>query len=367
MTSIPESIKVLQLQSNRTVKVVDIPFASQDLVKNIPEDQVIIRVRAVGLNPTDWKHALGEWGTPGTISGCDSAGDVVKVGSAVKHLKVGDRAAGFTFGGSHQTGNGSFSEYVRFVAAVCFKVPESMTYEEAASFPIPHLTAVQALYIRLNLPRPLHPGPKREWILIWGGSTAVGHHAVQLAALSGLRVLVTASSAVHDELKALGAEACFDYKDADLVEKIRKAAGEEGISYALDTACDKGSTEIAIDAFPPRGGRVITILPISEEIQKRRKEVPAEFTLVYTEVGFALKFAHVLDLPAMPEDKAGTLDYVANYLPPLLEGWKAGQGSSKLRPQKLRQLEGGLERITEGLEIMKAGSYGREKLVYAIA
>lgn len=54
-------------------------------------------MRVVSLNPTDWKHALGEWGTPGTIAGCDSAGDVVKVGSAVKHLQVGDRAAGFTY------------------------------------------------------------------------------------------------------------------------------------------------------------------------------------------------------------------------------------------------------------------------------
>ncbi|KIK70162.1 hypothetical protein GYMLUDRAFT_34642 [Collybiopsis luxurians FD-317 M1] len=365
--SFPETIKALQIQSNKTVEVVDIPFASQDLVKNLPEDQVIIRVRAVGLNPTDWKHALGVWGTPGTISGCDGAGDVVKVGSAVKHLKVGDRAAGFTFAGSHQTENGAYAEYVRFVAAVCFKIPEHMTYEEAASFPIPHLTAVQAFYIRLNLPKPLSPNPKRESILIWGGSTAVGHHAVQLAVLSGLRVFVTASPAAHEELKALGAEACFDYKDADVAKQIQSVAGEGGITYGFDTVCEKGSTDATVDSLSPKGGRVITTLPVSEETQKRRKDVEVEFTLVYTELGFALNFGHVLDLPAMPEDKTGTLEYVSAYMPRILEGWKAGQGSPKFKTQRLRHMPGGLDKIYEGLEIMRDGKYGREKLVYTVA
>lgn len=121
-----------------------------------------------------------------------------------------------------------------------------MTYEEAASFPIPHLTGVQALYIRLNIPKPLSPNPKRESILIWGGSTAVGHHAIQLAVLSGLKVFVTASPAAHEELKALGVEACFDYKDSDVVKQIQAAAGEEDIIYGLDTVGEKGSTDACV-------------------------------------------------------------------------------------------------------------------------
>ncbi|KAF9068890.1 chaperonin 10-like protein [Rhodocollybia butyracea] len=368
MPLLPETIEALQIRPEKGVRVVQIPFASQDLVKHLPSDQVIIRVRAVGLNPTDWKHALSDLGTPGTISGCDSAGDVVKVGSAVKHLKVGDRAAGFTFGGSYQTENGSYSEYVRLVAAVCFKFPESMTYEEAASFPIPHLTAVQALYIRLNLPKPLCPNPKREAILIWGGSTAVGHHAVQLAALSGLRVFVTASPAAHEELKTLGAEACFDYKDTDVVQKIQAAAGEEGIIYSLDTVCEHGSTDNCVDALSPsRGGRIISILPVPEDTQKRRKDVRAEFTLAYTMIGFSLNLGHFLDLPAMPEHKNAILEYVSTNMPHILENWEEGQGSPKFKTQHLRHLEGGLEKIYEGLEIMRDGRYGREKLVYTLA
>ena len=82
--------------------------------------------------------------------------------------------------------------------------------------------------------------------MIWGGSTAVGHHAVQLAALSGLKVFVTASPAAHAELKALGAEACFDYKAPDVVKQIQAAAGEEGIIYCLDTVTEKGSTDACV-------------------------------------------------------------------------------------------------------------------------
>jgi NADPH:quinone reductase-like Zn-dependent oxidoreductase len=89
-------------------------------------------------------------------------------------------------------------------------------------------------------------GPLREKILVWGGSTAVGHHAVQLAARSGLDVFVTASPAAHAELKALGAAHCFDYKDADVVAKIREAAGEDGIIDGLDTVVEHGSTDAVV-------------------------------------------------------------------------------------------------------------------------
>ncbi|KAF9067061.1 chaperonin 10-like protein [Rhodocollybia butyracea] len=366
MASLPETFKALQiLPELKGIKVVQIPSAS--LVKDLPEDQLVIRVRAAGLNPTDWRHVLGRLGTAGTIAGCDAAGEVVEVGPAVKHLKVGDRAGGFTFGGSHQTENGAYSEYVRLVSAACFKLPEAMTYEEAASFPIPHFTAVQALYHRLNFPKPFSPNPKRESIVIWGGSSAVGHHAVQLAALSGLKVFVTASPDVHDELKALGAEACFDYKDADVAKKILAAAGEEDILYGLDTRCEKGSTDALDVMSPSRGGRIIAIGYVSGETKQRRKDVQIDLIIVFSELGFPFNYGHMMDFPAIPADKSATLEYVTTDMPRILENWKAGQGSPKFKTQRLRHLQGGLENIQEGLEIMKEGNYAREKLVYTIA
>lgn len=156
-----------------------------------------------------------------------------------------------SYGGSWQKDNGAFAEYARFIAATCIVLPPDMTYEEGASLPGAHFTAVQVLYMRLGLPKPLTSEAaafkkKDEKILIWGASTSVGHHAIQLAALSGLEVYATASLSAHEEVKALGASHVFDYRDQDAARKIQKAAGEEGIVYAIDCVCEKGSTDVII-------------------------------------------------------------------------------------------------------------------------
>ncbi|KZV73102.1 GroES-like protein [Peniophora sp. CONT] len=372
MTPLPETIKAVQLQEDRTVAVVAIPFSSEDKIKNLPEDQILIRTRAVGLNPSDWKHALTEWGTPGAISGCDAAGDVVAVGTAVSHIKVGDRVAAYSDGGARQKDNGAFAEYTRFVAAACFVLPRDMTYEEGASFPIPHYTAAYALYFRLGLPKPFTPEAaefkkKGDKILVWGGSTAVGHHAIQLAALSGLEVYATASPSAHNEVKALGASHVFDYRDPKVVTKILAAAGEKGVIYALDAVSEKGSTDATIDAIShARGGAITTVLPVSDETQQRREDVKVDFIVMGMVLGIELVVAHI-HLPAVPEDKVRIYEYCTQVMPRLLDGWKAGVGSSHFRTQRLREIPGGLEGIAQGMRIMQDGAYGREKLVCRIA
>ncbi|KZV77217.1 GroES-like protein [Peniophora sp. CONT] len=373
MASLPDTIKVVQIQDNKTVAVVTIPFASQEKVQNLPEDQVLVRIRAAGLNPSDWKHALTAWGTPGAISGCDAAGDVVAVGSAVTHLKVGDRVAAFNDGGSWQNDNGAFAEYARFVAAACFVLPPEMTYEEGASFPGAHFTSVQILYMRLPIPKPLTPEvaafkEKGEKILIWGASTAVGHHAVQLATLSGLEVFATASPAAHESVKALGASHVFDYKDPEVVSKIQAAAGEKGIIYAIDCVVEKGSAEATIDAISlTRGGKVMVVLPVPESTEKRRMDVSVQFNLVGTVFGREITVAHSWKQPPLPEDTARIQEWCARDVHRLLEGWKAGVGSPLYKPQRLREVPGGLEGIERGMRIMQEGAYGREKLVCKIA
>ncbi|VDC06799.1 unnamed protein product [Peniophora sp. CBMAI 1063] len=373
MVSLPETIKALQVQSDRTVKVIDLPFASQEKVKNLPDNQILLRVRVVGLNPTDWKHALGDWGNGNTIAGCDAAGDVVAVGSAVTHIKVGDRVAAFGEGGSWQSDNGAYAEYARFIASAVFVLPPDMTYEEGASFPIPHFTAVQAIHMRFGVPKPLSPEAaefkkKGEKILIWGGSTAVGHHAIQLAALSGLEVYATASPSAHEYVKALGASRVFDYKDPDVVSKIREAAGEQGIIYGLDSVSEQSSTTSTIDAMSStRDGHLMILLPVPDETQNRRPNIKVELALAYTVLGYPVFFAHVVHMPAKPDDYAYMLEYNTNVIPRVLDGWKAGQGAPNFRTQKLRVLREGFEGLEEGLKIMRDGAYGREKLVCKLA
>ncbi|KAL8281263.1 hypothetical protein RQP46_006297 [Phenoliferia psychrophenolica] len=322
-TPLPSSIKALKtlLPSPSRVGVVSIPFDHSTL----SADSVVVKVKAVGLNPTDWHYAIGDWRVPGkeNVCGCDAAGDVVAVGANVKHIKVGSRVSGFVFGGSSAT-NGAFAEFVTFNHSVVFELPPGMTYEEGAAMPIPHMTAVQALYMRLKLSPPSSPTKDPKTILIWGGSTAVGHQAIQLAKASGYKVFTTASPARHEFLKSIGANSI-----------------KEG------------------------GGKVVTTLPASDETVNRRSDVEVDFTLVYTELGYALNFANQLDLPAMPADASSALNWVSTELPRVLEGWKDGKSPMLVGPQ-IRRCEGGLEKIVEGLETMKEGKYAAEKLVYVL-
>jgi len=157
-------------------------------------------------------------------------------------------------------------------------MPEGMSYAEGASFSVshrtqwpadrqlPHFTAVQTLYMRWDLAKPSAPvqPDSGKIILVWGGrsdddpdrklalipgSTAVGHHAVQLLHLSGYTVFVTASLASHDRLRQLGASQCFDYKEPTVVELIKSAAGKDGIAAAYDTAASGDSTLQCIGQF----------------------------------------------------------------------------------------------------------------------
>ncbi|KAL7410507.1 GroES-like protein [Mrakia frigida] len=362
--SIPTTIRALKtVPGTNNVEVGEVA-----LDQNLGPDDVLSRTLAVGLNPTDWKHSVGGlWGPEKqTVVGCDSVGEVVKVGSNVTHVAKGDRVFGFVFGTSDPT-NGSYAEYTRFNKAVVAKIPASMSAVEGASFPIPHLTAVQALYLRLNLARPSSPSTEGKIVLVSGGATAVGHHAIQLAKLSGYKVFATASPANHATVLALGASAVFNYRDADVVAQIKAAAGKEGVSYAVDAVAEQGTTDLCIDAMGSNGGKVVTTLPVSDETSSRRSDVSVEFTLVYTELGYPLTFAKVLNFPAIPADNAGAYEWVSKELPSLLAGWETSKNGSPLyKAQKLRVCEGGLDRIVEGLEIMKAGSYAAEKLVYSL-
>jgi NADPH:quinone reductase-like Zn-dependent oxidoreductase len=147
--SIPDSIKALITQDNgQSPKVASVPFDGSQL----GADEILVRVRAVGLNPTDWKSSLRPKVSGNLIVGCDAAGDVVAVGSNVTFFQVGDRAAGFTAGVT-KADNGAFAEYVRFSQVVGFKLPEDMTFEEGASFPV-YLSLFINLPLSLTLYKP---------------------------------------------------------------------------------------------------------------------------------------------------------------------------------------------------------------------
>jgi len=166
-----------------------------------PND-VLIRNRAIGLNPVDWKFI--EWGhdawTWPHIPGVDGAGEVEAVGENVLNLAVGTRVAYH----NDLTKPGSFAEYTVIPARAAIPLPNALSYAAAATIPCPGLTAYQAIS-KVSL----WPGAH---VLVTGASGAVGGALLQLARERGWIIHALASASQEDRLFGLGAATVTDYK-----------------------------------------------------------------------------------------------------------------------------------------------------------
>lgn len=194
------------------------------------ETEVLIRLKAAGVNPIDTK--LRKRGTfypdkMPAILGCDGAGIVEAVGSAVQRFRPGDEVYFCNGGLGDRPGN--YAEYAiadeRFVA----RKPRILGFAEAAAAPLVLITAWEALYDRARL----QPGQR---VLIHAGAGGVGHVAVQLAKLQGASVATTISSPDKAEfVQQLGAEYVINYRQTDFVEATLAWTGGQGVDVAFDT------------------------------------------------------------------------------------------------------------------------------------
>jgi NADPH:quinone reductase-like Zn-dependent oxidoreductase len=175
----------------------------------VGDHDVLVEVRAAGVNPLDSKIAAGEFRLflpyrfP-LILGNDLAGVVVRVGSAATRFEVGDEV----YGRPDASRIGTFAQFIAVHEADLAPVPGSLTMEDAASFPLVGLTAWQALEERAGLTA----GQK---VLIHAGSGGVGTIAIQLAKHLGATVATTTSAANVELVQSLGADVVVDYTRDD--------------------------------------------------------------------------------------------------------------------------------------------------------
>lgn len=344
-------MKALVTQANKTAAVKDIP------VPTIDDDEILVQTVALAQNPTDWKF-IQNVTNEGTIVGCDWSGYVVKTGKKVSTLSVGDHVAGFVQGGTYKD-RGAYAEYVKTPAELAWKVPQgTISHEEAATMGCSFWTAVQALFhpTRLALVEPPNKVGKAEWVLIYGGSGSVGMFATQLAHIAGYKVVTTASPRNFELCKSLGADAVFDYRDPDVVKKIKEATGDS-IHKALDAISEASSQKITIEAFAPGPGKIVTILPPKDEARALRQDVTIQGTLIYTSLGREFDLRGSV-YPASPEDRA----HMAQFLKQVPELVSSG----KIKPNRVKLWEGGLYGINDGLQYMIEGKNSGEKIVYRL-
>lgn len=172
-------------------------------------DEIIVRVRAVSLNPVDTKirKSLGteNLSTP-RILGFDAAGVVEAIGSDVKSFSIGDEV----FYSGDVTRAGSNAEFQTVQAALVAKKPESFSFTEAAALPLVALTAWELLFERMTDGQI----PYGTEILIINGAGGVGSALIPLAKSAGLTVIATASrDATRDWCQQLGADHIINHRD----------------------------------------------------------------------------------------------------------------------------------------------------------
>lgn len=196
---------------NHYGKLEQIQFGQQPK-PTIQNDEVLVKVHAVSINPLDLRMVEGEFKAILPVNfpfilGNDLAGVVVEVGSEVRHFKVGDEVFAKT------DGQGCFAEYTSLKETSLALKPSNLSMTQAAALPLVALTAWQALVEIAQLKR----GQK---ILIHAGSGGVGSIAIQLAKHLGANVATTTSAKNADWVKELGADIVLDYKTTNFAEVL---------------------------------------------------------------------------------------------------------------------------------------------------
>lgn len=208
-------------------------------------NEVLVRVRAAGVNPTDWKHRAtgGFLGEPPFVLGWDVSGVVEAVGIGVTRFQPGDEVFGML---SYPFGHGSHAEYVTGPARWFAHKPASIDHTHAGALPLVSLTAWQALVEYADV----QPGQR---VLIHAAAGGVGHVAVQIAKARGAHVIGTASAGKHDFLRGIGVDEAIDYRETDFTEAAKD------VDAVLDTI--GGDTSLRSLRVLRPGGTVVSILP----------------------------------------------------------------------------------------------------------
>ncbi|MYR29833.1 MULTISPECIES: NADP-dependent oxidoreductase [unclassified Streptomyces] len=207
--------------------------------------QLLVAVRAAGLNPTDFKHRSQRLFLPPPpfTLGWDVSGTVVATGYGVTLFRPGDDVFGML---PYPHGAGSHAEYVTGPARAFAAKPAGIDHVQAAALPLAALTAWQALVDTAAL----RAGQR---VLVHAAAGGVGHLAVQLAKERGAHVTGTASAPKHDFLRALGADACVDYRTEDFT------ATEEPYDVVLDPIGGETATR-SVGVLRP-GGVLVSLVP----------------------------------------------------------------------------------------------------------
>lgn len=231
--------------------VEQLQYATVDSPTSVPAMHVLVRVRASGVNPLDIQTRRGDYADSvelPLVLGSEASGVVEAVGDGVDDVHVGNEVFYMT---PLLAGAGTYAELHVVPAAVVVHKPSTLTHVEAAALPLAAGTAWQSLFERGQI----SPG---DSVLIHAGAGGVGSLAIQMAAISGARVLTTCRPANDVLVRELGASHPIDYKTTDFVAETLSLTDGRGVDVVIDTVGgDTFQRSLECLAF---GGRLVSIV-----------------------------------------------------------------------------------------------------------
>jgi NADPH:quinone reductase-like Zn-dependent oxidoreductase len=273
--------------------------------------EVRIAVKAAGINFADTMARLGLYpDAPKTpcVMGYEVAGTIESLGAGVTDFAVGDRVmAGTRFGGQ--------AELVTVPADQALPLPERLSFEQGAAFPVNYGTAYAALIIMGSL-------REGDRVLIHAAAGGVGIAATQIARNVGAEIFGTASPAKHEAIRAQGVTHAIDYRNQDFEAEAMRITGDEGIDLVIDAL---GPTSFRKDYRLLRSGGRLVMYGLSEITKESGRDIPA-----------ALKGLAKMPLATIPWWKSLAL-------------MNENKGVFGLNMLKWWEREGSLDRVTEPL------------------
>jgi NADPH:quinone reductase-like Zn-dependent oxidoreductase len=207
-------------------------------------DDVLIRLRAASLNRLDlWvRRGLPSVPKPRILgadgAGLDESGERVVINPGLEH---GER---ITVIGEHT--DGTHAELIAVPRSNVYPIPDGVSFEEAAAFPLVFETAYRMLVTRAGL----QPG---EWVLVWGAGSGIGSAALVIARALGAHVIATSSSDAKLELaRGLGANAVVNHESGDVVEAVKDATGGPGADVVVEHV-GEATWQTSLQAVRPHG------------------------------------------------------------------------------------------------------------------
>ncbi|KAH6951351.1 chaperonin 10-like protein [Fusarium avenaceum] len=344
------------VKNDSSVEIVDSPIPKPG------PGEVLIKVVIAGTNPKDWK--LPYYINKDFNSGDDVAGTVEAVGENVVGFHKGDRVAAFH---EMKAPHGAFAEYAIAPYFTTFHIPDSISYEEAATIPLAAYTSVCALFQELAIPEPWSPLAKstdKRPLLIYGASTATGAFAIKLAAAANVHPIIAVGSQrsafVKPFLDESKGDTLVDYTEhkteEELVKAIQEAFKKAG---APDGRCWKAFDSVSEDDTVKLVTKAIAGPPDATGQKPKMTNILMKTKVEGADPSVDIVFSMVGQVHNKNEnDKLVGATWAAAFSRGLNEGWLTSH------PYTIGK--NGLEGLSEGLKDLRNGKTRAQKFLTVI-